>query len=147
MGTFNYLASASKSRQFYTYNIFMATPYLTTDEAYAVTKRLEKNGLIDHAFFVQLVPATMPEVLGTDYVLRYYADKEAEQPVALVRFMAGAKKSKNSIFIKQLLLKMEQQQIKWLAGEYKPNSELLRLLPTLSNTRRYKLQLLIGAAV
>jgi hypothetical protein len=117
------------------------TPYLTTKEAKATARRLEKQGLLDPAFWVQLLPTSLPESNAFHFVLRYFSSQNDELPVTQVHFMENGKKSKTTLFIDQL-----QKRMCWAWGEFKPNAELVRLLPTLANTRRYKLQLLLDPA-
>lgn len=117
------------------------TPYLTTKEAKATTRRLEKLGLLEPGLLVQLLPTSLPESSAFHFVLRYFSSQNEELPVTQVHFMEGGKKSKSTMFIDQL-----QKMMSWQWGEFKPNAELVRLLPTLANTRRYKLQLLLDPA-
>jgi hypothetical protein len=114
------------------------TPYLTSEEAKATTRRLKKLGLLDKNFWVQLLPTSLPESNAFHFVLRYYAAQDDELPVAQIHFMDGGKKYKSTVFIDQL-----QEVLAWRWGEFKPNFELIRKLPTQENTRRYKLQLLL----
>jgi hypothetical protein len=117
-----------------------ATPCLTSPEAFAAARRIEQIGLLDPNFWVQLMPVWMPETSRLNYVLRYYATQDAEEPIALVHFMESKKLGKSAAFIVQL----QQALGGWGWGEFKANFLLVRVLPTLTNTRRYKLQLLVA---
>jgi hypothetical protein len=115
------------------------TPYLTTPEAYAAARRIEKLGLLDPDFWVQLLPVVQAETDSVNYVLRYYASEDAEESIALVHFMESKKRGKSAAFIVQL-----QEALNWRWGDFKANFLIVRKLPTLANTRRYKLQLLVA---
>ncbi|RZJ93745.1 MAG: hypothetical protein EOO60_04635 [Hymenobacter sp.] len=115
------------------------TPYLTTREAYAVTDRLEEMGLLDKNLYVQLLPAPLPGSESIHFVLRYFNEMHHEVPAELVHFLEGSEDaSKSTVFLDQL-----QKVLPWKWGEFKASWELMRHLPTLANTRRYKLQLLV----
>jgi hypothetical protein len=137
-----YIAGVSVSPSFtYRHKNFMsATPYLTSREAYAVTARLEELGLLDKNLYVQLLPAPLPGSHGIHFVLRYFNEMHDEFPAELVHFLEGCEDvSKSTVFLDQL-----QKVLPWGWGEFKGSYELMRHLPTLANTRRYKLQLLVA---
>lgn len=112
-------------------------PYLTSQEAYAVVRRLEKRDLLNANYWVQLMPASFAEIDCLCYVLRFFETEDAEQPIAVLEFLEGKQWGKSIAFIDQV-----QARMPWTWGEFKPVFLLMRQLPTLANTRRYKLKLL-----
>jgi hypothetical protein len=117
-----------------------ATSYLTSPEAFAAARRIEKLGLLDPNFWVQLIPVWMSETCSLNYVLRYYVTEDAEEPIASLHFMESKKLGKSAAFIVQL----QEALGGWGWEKFKANFLLVRVLPTLANTRRYKLQLLVA---
>lgn len=114
-------------------------PYLNTPAAHKVAKRIEKYGLTDPDWFVELRPVCMPNSDDVDYALLYYKTPDStEKAFTFLHFIASKKGGKSAAVVEQLQVELGG----WGYGGLKPNSELLRHLPILVNTRRYKLQLL-----
>jgi len=117
-----------------------SAPYLNTPEAYAVTERLDEMNLLDADLTVQLLPVTVPGSDSIHYVLRFYLNEWDSEPISQVHFLENCEdKSKTTVFIDQL---NERFEMGW--GKLWGNNILMRHLPTLANTRRYKLSLLIS---